>query len=363
MENKLASSLLRAGRFENAKEVIIEHGRQGSIIKINNGLDQESFRMSQAGLAELKSQLKRLFGLDERDLAIGKRAKIRLGKNLVSACLSAVNSGEGEKIRIEFLSEKPEVRPLSRLGLDSQGQKLFSRALLRPGLIVISGLAGEGSSTTAYSLLAHLAGHDKAVAALESFPELTIDGVSHLTKDNRKLSEQLRRLKRSDQDAIFIADANQKELLSGLELAKEGHLVIVETKAEGTKPIISALGLEKKTKQNWPEITISWQRLVNNNCRHCAKRYRVNARELANIFPGINTEVGQDDVSALFSAGCPRCSYRGYTKRLAAFELASFDPRPTPPLLKLRPLMVDVFRKFTAGTTSAKEAARLNQSL
>ncbi len=196
MNNKLASSILRAGRYENAKELIIEHGRQGSIIRINNGLDQETFQVSQAGMDDLKAQFKRLFGLDERDLAVGKRAKIRLGRSLISASISAIASGSSEKVRIEFLSAKPEIRPLSRLGLDTAGQKIITDALGRPGLIVVSSPDGEGSSTTAYSLLARLADQEKSLAAIADFPEISIDGVNHFRKDRRKTKEQLQKIKR-----------------------------------------------------------------------------------------------------------------------------------------------------------------------
>lgn len=363
MNNKLASSILRAGRYENAKELVIENGRQGSVIKINNGLDKQSFKLSQAGIDELKAQFKRLFGLDERDLAIGKRSKIKLGKNLISASISAIADKDGEKIRIELLSEKPRTMPISHLGLDNDARKIFREALGQPGLIIVSSPEGEGSSTTAYSLLSSLVGHERSLAAISDFLEIEIDGVNHLSKNKRNFSEQIRKTKRGDYDAILIGDADGQELLEALDLAKEGRLVIAETKANNAKEVMDILKISKLGLKSLPAILISNQRLIKNNCPACAKRYQLKSSELRDIFPNIGKELDQKGIWALLSSGCSKCDYKGYTKYIGAFELAVLDRKAKPPMLRFRPIMVDIFRKLINGVSSAKEAAKVSSKL
>lgn len=102
---------------------------------------------------------------------------------------------------------------------------------------------------------------------------------------------------------------------------------------------------------------------MDNNCPYCAKKYQLSGEQLKDIFPNIEQEVGRKGIPALLSSGCSRCNYRGYTKRLAAFELAAFQRDSTGPIVNIRPLLVDVFRKLINGSTSAKEAARLSKQL
>jgi type II secretory ATPase GspE/PulE/Tfp pilus assembly ATPase PilB-like protein len=364
MNNKLATSILRAGKHEGAKEITVEKGKAGAVIRINNGLDQQSYQLASVNADDLKAQFKRLFGLDERDLAIGRRSKVLLGKKLLSAAISAIPDGDSEKIRIELYADKPEQKTLSSIGMDADAQKLAKRILnKKSGLIIVGSPAGEGSSTTAYSLLGYLADRNLSLAAIADFQEIQIDGASHFHKDKRDFTGQLSKIKKSDYDAILIADASPAELEQAIETASHGKLVIVETKDESTKETINRLPLKSSALRNLPEILICNQRLINNNCPHCAKRYSIKKTELSGIFPDIGRQMKADSVPALLSSGCTHCDYRGFTKRLAAFEIARLDSTNGEPAVSIRPIMVDIFRKLLSGTTSAQEAARIARKM
>jgi type IV pilus assembly protein PilB len=152
----------------------------------------------------------------------------------------------GEKIVMRLLDPKAHVRSFSELGLEPEQQEMLNRVIEQPnGLILVTGPAGSGKSTTLYSALNAMNRHSRNIATIEDPVEITLPGINQVpvfTKLNLTFSRVLRSLIRQDPDVIMIGEIRDRETAEiAIQAAQTGHLVLSTLHASSALEAINRL--------------------------------------------------------------------------------------------------------------------------
>jgi len=140
----------------------------------------------------------------------------------------------GECASIRIFGAEPELRKIDELGFpDHVTQALHDSLVLQDGLILLSGPAGSGKTTTLYAALHHIVEESKAtrrVATIEDPVENVIDGVMQ-TEVNRRVNldfeRALRSILRHDVGVIMVGEIRDTETaMNAVEASLTGHLVL-----------------------------------------------------------------------------------------------------------------------------------------
>lgn len=139
----------------------------------------------------------------------------------------------GERAAVRILSRSPGVRGLEQLGLsDELVGALTGDASAPQGLILVTGPAGSGKTTTLFALLNHLVQTRPGASfiTLEDPIELRLDGVAQIqVAPHGELTypKALRSLLRQDPQVLLIGEIRDAETAAiVMEASLTGHLVL-----------------------------------------------------------------------------------------------------------------------------------------
>jgi len=155
----------------------------------------------------------------------------------------------GERVAVRFDSGA-EPGPLPSLALPPDAQQGLSRAIREPeGVLLLTGPAGSGKTTTLYSCLREMAAETprRSLFTLEDPVERRIRGVTQTQVNPASgltFARALRSLLRQDPDVILVGEIRDRETAQiALEAGLTGHLVLATVHA-GTAPQVFARLLE-----------------------------------------------------------------------------------------------------------------------
>ncbi len=255
--------------------------------------------------------------------------------------------------------------------------KLDSLLEKRHGLILVTGLAGNGKTTTLHDCLTRLDAERMNVMTLENPVKYRLSGVAQV-ECNRSVgldySAGLRAFTYQDPDVIMVGGLTDPDTLHhAISLALSGSLVLAALPAGDAAEAITRLleiGLDPFLCASTLTGVLA-QHLVRTICGHCKVGYFPSSRDLR--------EVGLDpSTRPLYRGqGCDRCGMTGYQERTGVFELLVLtDPlrrlmlqRAAPARLRqaavaegLRTLLDEVRGKMLAGVTTLQEYAGVLQA-
>ncbi len=156
----------------------------------------------------------------------------------------------GERVAIRFDAQEGEPAGLSALELPPDTLASLARAIREPdGVLLLTGPAGSGKTTTLYSCLREMAAETprRSLFTLEDPVERRVRGVTQ-TQVNAAagltFARALRSLLRQDPDVILVGEIRDRETAAiALEAGLTGHLVLATVHA-GTAPQVFARLLE-----------------------------------------------------------------------------------------------------------------------
>jgi len=207
----------------------------------------------------------------------------------------------GEKVVLR-LFRATDATTLEDLGFPAPALESLARAVSQPaGLILFTGPAGSGKSTTVHACLRRLAGSGRHVITVEDPVEQVLPGVMQ-TEVNiaRGLSypEAVRHLLRQDPQVLMLGEIRDAET-AGLVVraAMTGHLVISTLHAGSCRGVLERLLLMERDAFAVASglSLIANQRLVRRACIPCG------------------------------GSGCDGCRGTGYRGRLPLVELLPID--------------------------------------
>lgn len=354
MSNTLIEKLISHANDQKSQQLVVED-TNCSFIK--NQEIKSRLKLSKKQETELITTFKKLSQTLKDDLYSNLKIKIKHGNKVYNCFLSSLPANKENKLVMKLEESKLEIKRLSSLGFSKAHLLKIKEALnLKQGLILISGQANSGKSTSYYSLLNHLNKTNKSFYSLEKYPEINIPYITSLEiNEKQSLNNYLEKLRKYDADVVGIDHLKtNEEIENTLIKASNGHLIIATIEADS---VINALGLILKTKLPIKQIASSLrliigQKILKKNCPHCLKEKSLDKNYLSFI-----KSKTKDDIifkKSYYSQGCSRCNFTGYYNNLAIFEIMKILHN-TNIDSSYRPLIYDALEKASNGLFSSEE--------
>lgn len=272
---------------------------------------------------------------DEHQAAQDGKILFKAAKESLDLRVSIVPVINGEKIVLRLLSERSRQFGFADLGIDSGDLKKIEEAYQKPnGMVLSTGPAGSGKTTTLYAILKVLNKRGVNIMTIEDPVEYEIEGVNQIQvnpKTNLTFAEGLKSIVRQDPDIILVGEIRDAETAGiAVNSALTGHLVLssVHTNdAAATFPRLLDFAVEPFLISSTVRVAIG-QRLVKKICSACRVSDPTDAGKIRTAYPNIPEVVTAftEPQTVLYKGkGCPVCYGSGYLGRIGIFEVLVVD--------------------------------------
>ena len=363
----LIDGLIERALSSRASDVHFEPTDTGVQVRFRvDGVLQEIETIPLLLLPNVVTRLKVMGGLLSYRVDIPQEGGLTLeGRPDVDARISTFPTIRGERAVVRLLPGEANVRDLHSLGVShALVDRFVAVAAEMQGLIVVTGPAGSGKTTTLYALLRHLRTTHPGVSLMtvEDPVELRLDGVAQIQVSPHgelTYARALRSLLRQDPQVVLIGEIRDDETARiALEAALTGHLILTTMHSGYAVDAILRLlemGLPAYQITSTVRLVVC-QRLVRTLCGACGGRQAV-------------------DPAGAGGQACPACLGCGFQGRTAIAEcvemtaglrqaiLRSGDSRELREAVLLQPGFVDLVgdarRHLEAGRTTENEVSRM----
>jgi type II secretory ATPase GspE/PulE/Tfp pilus assembly ATPase PilB-like protein len=203
--------------------------------------------------------------------------------------------------------------------------------MLRPaggeGVVLVTGPANSGKTTTAYSMVYALDDGHRNIVTIEDPPEYHIPSFRQLAADERHgvtMTSGLRTLLRMDPDIVLVGEIRDVEAAQiAMRAASSGKFVFTTLHTRDVASTLTALrDLHVDNRSLAGNLTgIVSQRLVRRLCPRCRREAALDA-DSARLFADEGLEPPE---RVLAPAGCEACRQTGYFERIGIFEVVVPD--------------------------------------
>jgi len=244
--------------------------------------------------------------------------------------VSTVPATNGEAIALRVL-DRGALLPIDRLGLDPEQLERYRRIIHRPpGLVLVTGPAGCGKTTTLYATLRELNDASRKIMTAEDPVEYELDGIVQ-AQINPEIAVGYREMAFSmlqqGADVMLVGEVRDGELAEVLcRAAMTGHLVFAALHSPDAPSALTHLldlGVDPLLVSSSVQAVLA-QRLVRRICGDCKETAKYGADELAQA--GLDPE-GLAGAALYRGAGCVQCTHTGYRGRIGIFQLLESGPR------------------------------------
>lgn len=257
------------------------------------------------------------------------RLQVRIDDHDYHLRVTLLPTAWGPALSLRLLPEPLELG-LEGLGFSPANRDLMLKLLRQPcGLVVVSGPAGSGKTTTLYACLHELANPSISLLTVEESVAYMLEGVRQIIVDYTAGFDHataLRAAMQSDPDVImvdFLRD--QATATEAINLALSGHLVLAGLHAQDAPSAVQrllSLGLDPTLVAD-SLIATTCQRLVRRICTGCRRERPSSAADQAFL-----REQGVSDIPKVLpgGSGCEACRGTGYRGRTTIAEILPMTP-------------------------------------
>lgn len=281
----------------------------------------------------------------------------------------------GEAIVLRILNRQDMFIPLKDLGMTEDVFSTIKKMITMPyGMVLVTGPAGAGKSTTLYAILQELKSDAKNIITLEDPVELFINGLRQVQVNMAQgfgFAEGIRSILRQDPDTMMIGEIRDSETAeNAIRSSLAGKIVFSTIHANtviGTVARLTDMNVERSLIAYAINGVIS-QRLVRKVCHNCKVVYSP-TQEYLRYF-------GLENTPSRFvkGKGCKECGDTGFKGRTGVFEVFEFDNGLRSLIIEKAPMYAleeyvikagmktlkqDAVEKILAGITTAEEASRV----
>jgi type IV pilus assembly protein PilB len=329
----------------------------------------------------MNAKVKILFRLDiaEKRMPQSGRVKFRFGADRDIDCrASTFPTLFGEKIVIKILDKSHLAFDLHKLGFDERQLSDFLDAARRPsGLVLVSGPAESGKTSTIYSTLLHVNRPGINIITAEDPVEFNLYGVNQgqiKPEIGLTYAAALEAFLTQDPDIIMVGELKDLPTAElAVKAALTGHLVLSTIPANDAAGAVSRLihmGIEPFAVASAISLSVA-QRLVRKVCEICKTEQPFTEDALLKMgFPPESVA----SATCYAGAGCASCNNTGYSGRTAIYEImpmrreirelilknaSASDLKHEAILLGMSTLRQSGIRKVLDGNTSVDEVLRV----
>lgn len=376
---KTVNLVLQEAVKQKASDIHFEPRANGLEIRYRlDGALQHIRTLPQQLQAAVLSRIKIMAEMDiaEKRLPQDGRIKMKISGRRVDLRISSLPTQYGERIVIRILDRGAQQVSLDSLGFSEREYPIFQHIIRKPyGIILVTGPTGSGKTTTLYSALATIRTGENNIMTCEDPIEYELEGVSQSAVNVRAgltFAAQLRAILRQDPDVILVGEIRDRETAEvAFQAAMTGHLVFSTLHCNDAPSAVTRLidmGVEPYLIGS-SVVGVLAQRLVRSLCPRCKAPYKPTVEELAML--GLQDREG--DVQFYKPVGCSVCNMRGYSGRMAVFEVMPVGEEirrlaisnPTADQVKelalttgMRTMREHAAEKVLAGLTSIDEIRR-----
>ncbi len=325
---KLVNSVIQRAIKDRASDIHIEPNEIG--VEIRYRIDGILYRIDAPAkemYAPISSRIKILSRLDiaEKRLPQDGGFTIKYDNRNIDFRVSTIPTIYGEKVVLRILDKEKMGFDLSSIGLSPVDFDKVNIAIKKPyGLILITGPTGSGKTTSLYCILNMIKSPQKNVITIEDPVEYRIEGVNQVQEVpsiGLNFARGLRAFLRQDPDIIMVGEIRDMETADmAIRSALVGRLVLSTLHTNDAIGAISRL-LDLDVEPFLVSATLIMviaQRLVRKLCPNCKELVTNVDKELAERYKLKGAKI-------YGPKGCPSCNNRGFSGRLAVFEVLIAD--------------------------------------
>ena len=343
-----------------------------------DGVMREFMQLPKWVCQPVVSRIKVLSKMDiaERRVPQDGRLKVVFEGRTVDMRVSTLPTHLGEKVVMRILGSG-QVPAIAELGFEPEDLDAIMNTTQNPqGMLLVTGPTGSGKTTSLYALLNARKSPEVNIITVEDPVEYQLAGINQVQinpKAGLTFAGCLRSCLRQDPDIILVGKIRDQETAEvAFHASSTGHLVLSTLHTNSAPATLSRLldlGVDPFVVGSTVLLVMA-QRLARKVCPHCKVNYTPTELALKRL------NLPADGVYYR-GAGCPQCSFSGFSGRTGIYELLVINPAVREAINRKAPeseirkvairsggyssLLAKALAKVYAGLTTPEELLRILQ--